>query len=477
MSILSPNKYLVTIPLKDISHEQFLVLAHVAAKQLPDYIVTHISENGLIIRIDKYKIQVLLKDEMAIISSETINGNIFNWGMAEKKAVELITTIRTLETKLDLQETQTIYEKLKPYFVAKENDPLLKPPITFISLFIPRKDYFVTPLLIDLHLFVYIILAFNGGGFIMPNDEVLYKWANYRSYILDGEWWRLFSCIFIHFGIRHLLMNMLSLMIIGVLTEPYMGRTKFVVAYFSAGIMASLVSIIWNHYAFSGGASGAIFGLFGVALILMNANLMGESKTIRWVVIVCLLGYIILQLIASADNGVDNAAHIGGVIGGIITGLFLYPSFKKTELKLLQWKCIGLLLIAVFAVSFTVCKTLKNDYAIYIANMTQYDTLVNKAKKVFDLPKDASVSAKLQGYGDSGIYYWDKSITLIDETEKLDLPKNAHERNQHLKKYCLLRRKSFELLYKAYKEDTDKYDQQISVIEDEIKKALDVLKP
>ena len=94
--------------------------------------------------------------------------------------------------------------------------------------------------------------------------------AKYTPLLLDGEWWRLVTTMFIHIGFLHLMMNSLALYFLGTLVERMYGSLRFFGIYVVAGITGSIVSI-WTNLSIGAGASGAIFGLFG-ALLYFGLN-------------------------------------------------------------------------------------------------------------------------------------------------------------------------------------------------------------
>ena len=94
------------------------------------------------------------------------------------------------------------------------------------------------------------------------------------------------------------------------------------------------------------------------------------------------------------------------------------------------------------------------------------------ALEVYSLPKNTPKNELLYGLKDRGIYYWNENIKLIDELEKLNLPDVIHQKNIELKKYCELRIKSYELIYKAVDEDTDKYKDQIENYDKQIETII-----
>lgn len=110
---------------------------------------------------------------------------------------------------------------------------------------------------------MFILLEMNGGS---TNPYVLlYFGAKYNPAILDGEWWRFFTPMFLHIGFLHLFMNGLSLYYLGTAVESIFGRLRFLIIYLFSGFFGTLASFIFSSHL-SAGASGAIFGLFGALL-------------------------------------------------------------------------------------------------------------------------------------------------------------------------------------------------------------------
>lgn len=139
------------------------------------------------------------------------------------------------------------------------------------------------------------------------------------------EFYRLFTYMFLHGGIEHLLNNMLILWFLGDNLEKQMGHVKYLILYFLSGILAGLVSMVYNsnidRYVVCVGASGAIFGVVGALafIVLVNRGRV-ENLTTRQMLL-----FIALSLYGGfTSQGVDNAAHIGGLLAGILLGLGLY---------------------------------------------------------------------------------------------------------------------------------------------------------
>ena len=145
-----------------------------------------------------------------------------------------------------------------------------------------------------------------------------------REAVLQGEWWRLVSAIFLHGGVEHLVGNAVALFVLGMVCEHAFGRGQFVVLFVAAGIGGSLVSMLTSPGP-SVGASGAIFGLQGAAIVLFRRHrerLLVRDRRIGVVLIVWGL-YTIAQGILTPY--VDNGAHVGGFIAGALLARQLHP--------------------------------------------------------------------------------------------------------------------------------------------------------
>jgi rhomboid protease GluP len=317
-------------------------------------------------------------------------------------------------------------------------------------------------------------MAMSGVNIMLPDNESLLNWgANFRPMTLEGEWWRLITNCFLHIGIFHLLMNLYALLYIGVLLEPHLGRTRFISAYLLTGITSSMASLWWHDITISAGASGAIFGMYGVFLAMLTTNLI--EKTARKTLMTSIAIFVGYNLINGLKGGIDNAAHIGGLTGGLVIGYALIPSLKKPEENNLKFVTIGFLSILILVPSFVVYKKLPNDIGTYDTKIKEFVSMEAMALEVYNLPTNTPNDEILYGIKDRGIYYWNENIKLIDSFKDLDLPLEIRARNILLKEYCELRIKSYELLYKAISEDTDQYKSQIVDYEKKINAIINEL--
>ena len=178
--------------------------------------------------------------------------------------------------------------------------------------------------LIVINVLVFFLLSLRGdteSGYFM-----LQYGAMYEPLVTEGhEYYRLITSLFLHFGIQHLLNNMVMLGALGYQLENEIGRIKFLLIYFISGIGGNLCSLYWNvshgEQVISAGASGAIFGLMGALLyiVAVNRGRLGRLSGRGMLIMVALSLYFGLT-----SSGVDNSAHIGGLICGILITVLLY---------------------------------------------------------------------------------------------------------------------------------------------------------
>lgn len=187
-----------------------------------------------------------------------------------------------------------------------------------------KPEAICTVALIVINAAVFFILTLFGD-----TEDALFMLqhgAMYEPYIIDGhEYYRIFTCIFLHFGISHLLNNMVLLGALGWNLELEIGKIRFLIIYLGSGIAGNIVSLIYDissvQPAVSAGASGAIFGLMGALLyvVIANRGRLGRLSGRGMLIMVALSLYF-----GFTSGGVNNLAHIGGLISGFILAVILY---------------------------------------------------------------------------------------------------------------------------------------------------------
>ena len=185
-----------------------------------------------------------------------------------------------------------------------------------------KKISSVNIALIIINIILFLILDFFG--FLISGDVLLEKGTVIPLLVTEGgEYYRLFTSIFLHFNIRHLLNNMLVLFVLGEKLENCLGHVKYLLFYILCGIGANLISLQFylksgELFTMSAGASGAIFGVIGglIWIVYRNRGRIGDMNSRQLVLMAILSLYL-----GFTSTGVNNAAHVGGLAMGIILGI------------------------------------------------------------------------------------------------------------------------------------------------------------
>lgn len=181
---------------------------------------------------------------------------------------------------------------------------------------------------VNLAVFAATLLA--GAGWWHTANAVQLDWgANFGPATQDGEWWRLGTAMFLHFGLLHLAVNLVTLAELGRYVERILGPVRFILLYVGSGVGGNLLSLVMQgNHGVSGGASGALFGLCAALLVAVwrERGALGEGE-FRWLFLGGLAftaGNIALGLLVA---GIDNGAHLGG----FVCGLLLSPILARRE--------------------------------------------------------------------------------------------------------------------------------------------------
>src|SRR5881394_4024116 len=174
----------------------------------------------------------------------------------------------------------------------------------------------VTRTLIGINVGIYLIELATGGTINGVGSKIFDKGFLYGPYVAQGDWWRLVTAPFLHYGPIHLGFNMLFLYWVGTPVEQYLGRARFLLVYLVSGLAGSAGALIATPNGVTVGASGAIFGIFGALLIIeyqQTGTLAGQAMSL----------IAINLLISFTVPNISYGGHIGGLIGGILVTLAL----------------------------------------------------------------------------------------------------------------------------------------------------------
>jgi membrane associated rhomboid family serine protease len=178
------------------------------------------------------------------------------------------------------------------------------------------KNAYVSQVLIAINVIVYIATVVQGHGINDPGGKLFHDGLLFGPYVANGDWWRLITSAFLHANILHLAFNMLALWWFGAPVELFLGRWRFLLVYLVSGLAGSAGALLASPTAATVGASGAIFGILGAALVLERQRMYvlgGSALTI-----------IVINIIFSvAVPGISIGGHIGGLVGGALSTLAL----------------------------------------------------------------------------------------------------------------------------------------------------------
>jgi rhomboid protease GluP len=171
--------------------------------------------------------------------------------------------------------------------------------------------------------------------------------GKYNPYIVQGQWWRLITAGFLHGNILHILMNSWVLWDLGPQVDHSFGTFRFWFIYFISTITGFVASFVWSPYL-SIGASAGISGLIGAMIALGTRERHSMAGAIRgqyiqWMIMILAFGFLV--------QGVDNAAHIGGLAGGFAVAYIAGPP-SYSEGKETLWKILALTALGTTAYAF-----------------------------------------------------------------------------------------------------------------------------
>jgi membrane associated rhomboid family serine protease len=188
-----------------------------------------------------------------------------------------------------------------------------------------RRVNAVTMALIAINVGVYLAeLALGGDAANGTKNWIYDHGVLFGPYVANGDWWRLVTAAFLHYGPIHLALNMYGLYLAGSLLEHVIGRWRFLLLYLASGLSGSAGALIASYFAGTVGASGAIFGVFGALYVLERRRHIATGGQIA--------GLIVLNLVFTVlVPGISIGGHVGGLIGGAALMLLLLE-FRRSAL-------------------------------------------------------------------------------------------------------------------------------------------------
>ncbi len=174
-----------------------------------------------------------------------------------------------------------------------------------------------TTALVALNIAVFLVTVGLGSGLSSPGGDLYERGSLVGILVGSGEWWRLVTAVFLHAGVVHLAFNMLALWFLGSAMEQALGTRRFLLLYLVSGLAGSAGAILLTDpFAYTVGASGAIFGTMGALIVLeylATGTLAGQA-----------MGLLVVNLaITFTIPSISKGGHLGGLVGGVAAGYAL----------------------------------------------------------------------------------------------------------------------------------------------------------
>ena len=449
--------------------------------------VTYAAINGLAGFTKGYKKEQIVAtflDNELIVSSEMVQGESFDVFGKNKKNVSLfLNTYQNMDKEMTENSISNNLEKIKELQIhtaialQKENKEFEE---IDKAMNLSNSNLYATYTIIALNIIVFILMVLNGAGLFDANGYVHIKWgSNYGPLTKSGDWWRLLTSTFIHFGIVHILMNMYCLYVVSIYLEPMLGKAKFITGYLCTGILASLVSLWWHTSpSNSAGASGSVFGMYGIFLALLTTKLIPQKiKADQLKNILIFVGF---NLLYGMKGGIDNSAHVGGLIAGLFIGyvyLFIIKAEKKEQKFNWALPLIGLVTIASAFFYLQQHKTSQAERAMVLADLKKgdykdNDQFIEKYNKIIELQDKASkaisdsmsVTTQKEKLKTVAIPLWEEGEKLGKEIMVLNIDSAQLKQGKYISDYVSLRKEEAAIRIRLIDNEEGAYEKLTEII-------------
>jgi rhomboid protease GluP len=194
----------------------------------------------------------------------------------------------------------------------------------------------VTTAMVVINCMVFVAMSVRGVGFFSPTAHQVLPWgANFGPLTEAGEWWRLLTACFLHFGLLHIAVNMYVLVQVGPFTERLYGNARYLALYLLAGMGGNLAGLFFHPFNVGAGASGAIFGVLGGLLaFLLTQRGVVPTKAARGIAQIAVI-FIVYNIVAAMVRPeTDQVAHLGGLLTGFLAGCLLATPLRTGAAQL-----------------------------------------------------------------------------------------------------------------------------------------------
>ncbi|CAN5832823.1 hypothetical protein BH11BAC7_BH11BAC7_36110 [soil metagenome] len=320
--------------------------------------------------------------------------------------------------------------------------------------FVPKGDYFFTPIILGINVLIFVLMVASGVSPMLPSSVDLAHWgANKFALTTGGQPWRLFTSMFLHFGIIHLAVNMYALYSLGRMIEPFIGKWRFLFLYLFAGLGGSAVSLWWhaNDLSVSAGASGAIFGLFGLFAAVLTTDLIRQD--VRKDLLKSMGKAIVFNLLIGLYGGIDNSAHIGGLLTGMAGGYLSYYDIRDWYAKRIN-KYRGVIATGILTTGIVFFFWMMLP-PISESNEGLLERFQQEEKRSLDYIDHIDSTTTAEQIEKNIVLPWKHNVQLIDSIIANGVTAENTATIKNIKVYTLLRLKGSEELYRYKKENRE----------------------
>ncbi|MBX9784148.1 MAG: rhomboid family intramembrane serine protease [Chitinophagaceae bacterium] len=412
----------------------------------------------------KYNVQITAgynEQDNFFVVSEMIHDEMMDvTGINKKRVEEFEAALEVVKEKITAEEIETgnkAIDELRAQTIQVFEEETKRIEEINTAMNLGNGNMYVTYAIIAINALVFILMVLDGAGLFTPNGLVHLKWgSNFKPLTQSGDWWRLLTCVFIHFGIIHLALNMYALFSVGVYLEPMLGKVKYITAYLCTGVLASLASLWWHtEPTNSAGASGAVFGMYGLFLALLTSNLI--PKSVRQALLQSIGIFVVYNLIYGLKGGVNNAAHIGGLISGLLIGyIYVFAIKKEKEEEPVKWVTPAVIIITIAAVVLYLQQNKSTEEErraikeeLSIASYKDAEKYNDKLKRFGELEEKAmnamndtvSNEQLIENMKNITAKAWVEAEGVVQSMQQMNVSEVQHKKADLMLKYVQLRKK------------------------------------
>ncbi|MDB5246945.1 MAG: rhomboid family intrarane serine protease [Segetibacter sp.] len=473
------TEYEKRVPADGMTNWEIFSIAEQACKELEwEYLVvdekTFTATTPTHWTLSEEIITIVVENEQIVFKSQSESLELYEAGRNQKNIEDqLLPAFKRIKLKWKEEDLHSKASALNAEIAGqlKSGNRVASEKMTF-----GFRDHEMTFTLMAVMVLVFIIMAAKGVNIVDPSVADIINWGgNIKFNITGGEWWRLLTANFVHIGVYPLIVNLFGLYFIGLLVESVLGNLKFLIGFLCAGVIANIVSIMWVAEGVTAGASGAIFGLYGILLAFTTTNYINKKFPKLW--LVCIAAYLAFNVVIGLHDANDNAANIGGLVAGTAIGyLFYFFHFKRNLARAGGTRIsVEVLLITGLLVFLYLRSNARDDSFEFEMAVMKVNQIEVKAMTQMQRLQEKTNEEASKFLRDTALPEWKHFQKEIMKTGSYSLDSKFKHKRKLLNQYAQLRVRQTELIYKAIAEDTGKYEAEINEVSEKIDKIIDQL--